>query len=52
MCSPQGERVSVRIRDQQLLLASICDPNVGFSLTGHERCLQHCERVREAVRNA
>jgi hypothetical protein len=48
----QGERVSVRIRDQQLLVASICDPQVGFSLTGHQRCLQHCERVREAVRNA
>ena len=48
----EGERVSVRIRDQQLLVASICDPNVGFSLTGHQRCLQHCERVRQAVANA
>jgi hypothetical protein len=48
----EGERVSVRIRDQQLLVASICDPNVGFSLTGHQRCLQHCERVRQAVLNA
>lgn len=48
----EGERVSVRIRDQQLLVASICDPNVGFSLTGHRRCLQHCERVRQAVVNA
>ncbi len=45
----QGERVSVRIRDQQLLVVSICDPQVGFSLTGHRRCLQHCERVRQAV---
>jgi hypothetical protein len=48
----EGERVSVRIRDQQLLVASICDPNVGFSLTGHQRCLQHCERVRQAVLSA
>src|ERR1700733_9007739 len=48
----EGERVSVEIREQQLLVASICDPNVGFSLTGHRRCLQHCERVRQAVLNA
>ena len=48
----EGERVSVRIRDQQLLVASICDPQVGFSLTGHERCRQHCERVRQVVLNA
>jgi hypothetical protein len=47
----EGERVSVRVRDQQLLVASICDPHVGFSLTGHERCLQHCERVRQVVLN-
>ncbi len=48
----EGERVSVRIRDQQLLVASICDPQVGFSLSGHQRCLQHCESVRQAVANA
>jgi hypothetical protein len=48
----EGERVSVRVRDQQLLVASICDPNVGFSLTGHQRCVQHCERVRQAALNA
>jgi hypothetical protein len=48
----EGERVSVRIREQQLLVASICDPQVGFSLTGHARCLQHCERVRQVVLNA
>ena len=45
----EGERVSVEIRGQELLVVSICDPNVGFSLTGHRRCLQHCERVRQAV---
>lgn len=48
----QGERISVRIREQQLLVVSICDPQVGFSLTGHQRCLQHCERVRQAVQTA
>ncbi|HTV78917.1 MAG TPA: hypothetical protein VMF03_11705 [Steroidobacteraceae bacterium] len=47
----EGERVSVEIRGQQLLVASICDPHVGFSLTGHRRCQQHCERVRQAVLN-
>ena len=45
----EGERVCVESRDQVLLVASICDPNVGFSLTGHRRCQQHCERVRRAV---
>jgi hypothetical protein len=45
----EGERVSVEIRDHEVLVASICDPNVGFSLVGHRRCQQHCERVRQAV---
>ncbi len=45
----EGERVSVKIRDHEVLVASICDPNVGFSLVGHERCRQHCDRVRRAV---
>jgi hypothetical protein len=45
----EGERVFVEIRDQQVLVASICDPDVGFSLVGHQRCQQHCERVRQAV---
>jgi hypothetical protein len=45
----EGERVSVQIRDHEVLVASICDPNVGFSLVGHQRCQQHCERVRRAV---
>jgi hypothetical protein len=45
----EGERVSVEFRDHEVLVASICDPNVGFSLIGHRRCLQHCERVRRAV---
>ncbi len=45
----EGERISVQIRDHAVLVASICDPNVGFSLVGHQRCQQHCERVRRAV---
>jgi hypothetical protein len=48
----EGERVSVEIRDHEVLVASICDPNVGFSLVGHRRCRQHCERVRQAVLKA
>jgi len=48
----EGERVSVKIRDHEVLVASICDPNVGFSLVGHERCQEHCERVRRAVLGA
>jgi hypothetical protein len=47
----EGERVCVEIRDHQVLVASICDPNVGFSLVGHRRCQQHCERVRRAVQS-
>jgi hypothetical protein len=45
----EGERVCVQVRDHEVLVASICDPNVGFSLVGHQRCQQHCERVRRAV---
>ncbi len=45
----EGERVCVQFRDHEVLVASICDPNVGFSLVGHQRCQQHCERVRSAV---
>ncbi len=45
----EGERVCVEFRDDQVLVASICDPNVGFSLVGHQRCVQHCEQVRRAV---
>jgi len=45
----EGERISVEIREHEVLVASICDPNVGFSLVGHRRCRDHCERVRRAV---
>ena len=47
----EGERISVEFRDHEVLVASICDPQVGFSLVGHQRCIQHCERVRRAVQN-
>ncbi|HEY6458154.1 MAG TPA: hypothetical protein VIY90_22995 [Steroidobacteraceae bacterium] len=45
----EGERIYVEFRDREVLVASICDPDVGFSLVGHQRCLQHCERVRRAL---
>ena len=45
----EGERVAVEFSPHEVLVASICDPAVGFSLTGHERCRQHSERVRRAV---
>ncbi len=45
----EGERISVRIHAHEVLVASICDPNVGFTLLGRERCQQHCDRVRRAV---
>jgi hypothetical protein len=45
----EGERVYVEIRDHEVLVASICDPNVGFTLIGHQLCRQHCEQVRQAL---
>ncbi len=45
----EGEIVSVRFRQRDVLVASICDPSVGFSLVGRRRCIQHRELVREAV---
>ncbi len=45
----EGERIYVEIRPHEVLVASICDPNVGFSLVGQERCRQHCQRVRQAI---
>ena len=45
----EGELVSVQFRDHEVLVASICDPQIGFSLVGNQRCLQHCDRIRQAV---
>jgi len=48
----QGERVVVLLRERQVLVASICDPGVGFSLVGRLRCQQYRELVRRAVLRA
>jgi hypothetical protein len=45
----RGERIAVRFRECEVLVASICDPNVGFSLTGRRHCEAHRELVRRAV---
>ncbi len=47
--SQQGEIVSVQLRQNQVLIASICNPNVGFSLTGRRRCQRNRELIRQAV---
>jgi hypothetical protein len=44
-----GERVVVVLRERQVLIASICDPDVGFSLVGRRRCQHHRELVKRAV---
>jgi hypothetical protein len=44
-----GERVVVQFRDSEVLVASICDPSVGFSLVGRRHCADHRELVRKAV---
>jgi hypothetical protein len=45
----EGERIAVRFRDREMLMASICDPHVGFSLIGRRHCQQHLELLRRAV---
>jgi hypothetical protein len=45
----RGELIVVLFRDRQVLVACICDPDVGFSLVGRRRCQQHRELVRQAV---
>ena len=45
----EGEIVAVRFRQHDVLVASICDPGVGFSLVGRRRCTENRERVRLAV---
>lgn len=44
-----GERVAVQFRGSDVLVASICDPSVGFSLVGRRHCDGHRETVRQAV---
>jgi hypothetical protein len=45
----QGELVVVQFRLRQVLIASICDPGIGFSLVGRRRCQHNRELVRQAV---
>ena len=45
----EGERVSVRFRGSEVLIACICDPGVGFSLAGRRHCAAHSELVRRAL---
>jgi hypothetical protein len=45
-----GERVSISFRGRDVLVASICDPGVGFSLVGRRRCAEHRELVLRTVR--
>ncbi|HEY3731455.1 MAG TPA: hypothetical protein VGL28_09390 [Steroidobacteraceae bacterium] len=45
----RGELIVVLFRERQVLVACICDPDVGFSLVGRRRCQQHRELVRQAV---
>jgi hypothetical protein len=48
----QGELVVVLFREQQVLIACICDPGVGFSLVGRRRCQHNRELVKRAVLRA
>lgn len=45
----KGERVAVQFRGNDVLVASICDPGIGFSLVGRRHCAAHRELVRQAV---
>jgi hypothetical protein len=44
-----GERVVVQFRDHDVLIVSICDPSIGFSLAGRRHCAGHREFVRQVV---
>jgi hypothetical protein len=45
----EGERVTVEFRDSDVLVVSICDPSVGFSLAGRRHCAEHRALVLGAV---
>jgi hypothetical protein len=45
----RGEIVAVQFRPGRVLVASICDPGVGFSLVGRRRCRENRELVRRAI---
>jgi hypothetical protein len=44
-----GERVVVQCRGDEVLVASICDPTVGFTLSGRRSCRAHRAMVRQVV---
>ncbi len=44
-----GERVAVQFRGHEVLIASICDPSIGFSLAGRRHCAGHREFLRKVV---
>jgi hypothetical protein len=44
-----AERIVVDCRGTVVLVASICSPGVGFSLTGRRRCSEHRAMVHRAV---
>jgi hypothetical protein len=43
------ERVAAQFRGTEVLIASICDPSIGFSLAGRRHCVDHREFVRQVV---
>jgi hypothetical protein len=45
----RGELISVEFVGYEVLVASICDPSVGFSLVGRSKCEAHREMVRRVV---
>lgn len=44
-----GELVVVQFRPDEVLVASICDPSIGFSLVGQRRCQHNRELVLHAL---
>jgi len=46
-----GERVVVQCRGYEVLVASICDPTVGFTLSGRRSCRAHRAMIRRVVLN-
>jgi hypothetical protein len=44
-----GEWVAVRFSGQDVWIASICDPRVGFSLVARRRCNRYKELLKSAV---
>ena len=45
----RGEQIAVRFVERDVFVASICDPHVGFSLTGRRHCKEHRDLVQRAV---